>query len=443
MFFVDPNGTDSPRSADVTVTYGEIVRTFTVNQDAGTPAPKAFTLNIKDVGFDHVICDVIPDDKEMTYIANAIHTSYAGWDENDPDAFILDELDWYAFLAGGYDALAGYLSQIAMTGDATDLTVDGLDAETEHILYAFGVSLEGEPLTELCYEYFTTEDVEPSDNQISIEIYDVLDRQASINITTTNTDPYAYGAAIAAPYKNLTDEQIFDILLEMDLSGNVRTGDLTGETFWNLQAGTEYVVFAFGFDAGKPTTELVKTFFTTKELETVDLPLKIIAGPYFDVNEIVEAFSELSDYMKYGLNRALGMINFEPTDNADYLWAIYYEDVTDPTLHPDSKILADIEVFGMSEPYMYNFLNYGQDHTVVGACYDKTGTYGPVARLKINITKDDVSPITEFPADEYFAPAGPKHAPLVIRTTEPAENVNKAAPMFNSVKKGNDRDSFR
>ena len=66
MFFVDPNEEASSRSAEVTAVYGDIVQTFTVNQD-GAVGP--FQFNVKEIGYDHITYDVIPEDKEMTYIS--------------------------------------------------------------------------------------------------------------------------------------------------------------------------------------------------------------------------------------------------------------------------------------------------------------------------------------------------------------------------------------
>ena len=92
MFFVDPNEEASSRSAEVTAVYGDIVQTFTVNQD-GAVGP--FQFNVKEIGYDHITYDVIPEDKEMTYISYVIHSDYAGWDPDDTDAYIQDELNWY------------------------------------------------------------------------------------------------------------------------------------------------------------------------------------------------------------------------------------------------------------------------------------------------------------------------------------------------------------
>lgn len=120
------------------------------------------------------------------------------------------------------------------------------------------------------------------------------DTQASISIYTTNDDPYVYGAALAEPYKNLTDEEILAKLLEMDLSGNVRKGDFVNQTFWNLVDETEYVVFVFGYEAGAATTALVKEFFTTESLEVADIdPIEIITGPFYDVDDVLAEYIEL------------------------------------------------------------------------------------------------------------------------------------------------------
>lgn len=436
MFFVDPNEEASSRSAEVTAVYGDIVQTFTVNQE-GAVGP--FQFNVKEIGYDHITYDVIPEDKEMTYISYVIHSDYAGWDPDDTDAYIQDELNWYSFIAGD---LSAYLEGIALKGDATDLVADGLDASREYVLWAFGCTLQGEPTTELVYQYFTTEPITSSDNQLTLEVFDVEDTQASISIYTTNKDPYVYGAALAEPYKNLTDEEILAKLLEMDLSGNVRTGDFVNQTFWNLVDETEYVVFVFGYEAGAATIALVKEFFTTESLEVADIdPIEIITGPFYDVDDVLAEYPELSEDFYYGYGRALGMINFGdlPEGSVGFMWAMQYKNVMDEETYRDSQLLSLIGTFGLGEVYLYNWFNYGEDHTIFAAAFtfDEKGNqiYGPVSRVLVNVTKDDVSPVSEFPINLYRAPAyAASSEPLMVSLGRPAEEEPETLMTARQVK---------
>lgn len=329
MFFVDPNEEASSRSAEVTAVYGDIVQTFTVNQD-GAVGP--FQFNVKEIGYDHIIYDVIPEDKEMTYISYVIHSDYAGWDPDDTDAYIQDELNWYSFIAGD---LSAYLEGIALKGDATDLVADGLDASREYVLWAFGCTLQGEP-----------------------------------------------------------------------------------------------------------TTALVKEFFTTESLEVADIdPIEIITGPFYDVDDVLAEYPELSEDFYYGMGRALGMINFgDLPEGADgFMWAMQYKNVMDEETYRDSQLLQLIGTFGIGEEYLYNWFNYGEDHTIFAAAFtfDEKGNqiYGPVSRVLVNVTKDDVSPVSEFPINLYRAPAyAASSEPLIVSLGRPAEEEPETLMTARQVK---------
>ena len=68
-FLVAANESDSVRTADVVVTYMDVTCEFTVTQEA-SPVPPApsFEITIKDVTYNSCSYEVIPSDKEMTYI---------------------------------------------------------------------------------------------------------------------------------------------------------------------------------------------------------------------------------------------------------------------------------------------------------------------------------------------------------------------------------------
>ncbi|MBO8482969.1 MAG: BACON domain-containing protein, partial [Bacteroidetes bacterium] len=97
-FFVAANEVDSVRTANVVVRYMDVTCEFTVTQEA-SPVPPApsFEITIKDVTYNSCSYEVIPSDKEMTYIPDRC-SRLTYWDlftpEETPDRFIQEQLDY-------------------------------------------------------------------------------------------------------------------------------------------------------------------------------------------------------------------------------------------------------------------------------------------------------------------------------------------------------------
>lgn len=151
--------------------------------------------------------------------------------------------------------------------------------------------------------------------------------------------------------------------------------------------------------------------------------------------------SILSEDFYYGMGRALGMINFgDIPEGADgFMWAMQYKNVMDEETYRDSQLLQLIGTFGIGEEYLYNWFNYEEDHTIFAAAFtfDEKGNqiYGPVSRVLVNVTKDDVSPVSEFPINLYRAPAyAASSEPLMVSLGRPAEEEPETLMTARQVK---------
>ena len=407
MFFVPANENTESRTAEVVVSYAGLQRSFTVVQEGGEPDMTAIGITVREVGVSDVVYDIIPSDKNMTYVYGVNNKDY--WDdltpEETPEAFMQDELDWYAFQAGWYGmTLAEFIRESVVTGDVVGATSGGLDADRDYVVYAFGVNEDSQFLSDLYYEYFRTEDVTSSENVLTVVIDSIRSTSARINITTTNNDPYVYGADLASNWEGMSKEEMLAELTggDIDLSPNLRNGDFSS-TFWNLQAETRYVVFVFGYQAGKATTDLTVEYFTTTSMSYADVEFDIEWGPAFDVNDLLEAYPELEPYLAYGKGRVYVPMTPVVSENvSQYYWMYYWEDRTDPELYSDETLINELYNMGFMEPCNLNFVNYDEPGTIVGVCMDKDFAYGPVYRERILISKDDVRPVSEFSLDEFY-----------------------------------------
>lgn len=143
-----------------------------------------------------------------------------------------------------------------------DAVVADMNADTEYVAFACGISLSGYLNSEVTTYEFRTGAPEPSDNVITIEITSVTSSEAKYKITVTNNDQYAIAASEASAWEGKSDDEILAELLGQDLSSQTTRGECTG-SIPGLQPGKKYVLFAFGYSGGIATTGLSKAEFTT------------------------------------------------------------------------------------------------------------------------------------------------------------------------------------
>lgn len=147
-------------------------------------------------------------------------------------------------------------------------------ANTEYLVFAFKWNEQCERLSEVSYEWFEVGEIPASENVISVNISNVTQSTFEIETTTTNLDPYVIfpipQQEIAKVY---SDKSIFNYILNTygtsGLAGYICEGDVKG-TFSGLQAGTEYAVLTFGYEAGTLTTAIIRNNITTLEAGAVD-----------------------------------------------------------------------------------------------------------------------------------------------------------------------------
>lgn len=140
-----------------------------------------------------------------------------------------------------------------------------LYADTDYVLVATSVTLEGYVCSEMTEYAFRTPKVTPSDNQLSLALSDINVNSVKISITTTNSDRYCMMILPTADYPGMTPEQILaKIEGHQTLDSHVNSGNAEG-TVNSLKADTEYIVMLFGYEHGRATTAPVSQTFRTLE----------------------------------------------------------------------------------------------------------------------------------------------------------------------------------
>ena len=178
---------------------------------------------------------------------------------------IEDYAAWDYTLAETFEYNTDYL--------ATEYEFEAM-ANTEYVAFAFKWNEKCERLSEVSYKWFEIGEIAPSENVITMEISNVTQSTFDIVTTTTNLDPYVIFPIPAQDIAKMrTDDAIFEYILNTyGTSGLVYylcEGDVEG-TFSGLEAGTNYAVLAFGYEAGTLTTSIVRENITTAEAGDVD-----------------------------------------------------------------------------------------------------------------------------------------------------------------------------
>lgn len=204
-------------------------------------------------------------------------------------------------------------------------------ANTEYVAFAFKWNEKCERLSEVSYEWFSIGSIPPSKNKFEMTISDVTQSTFYVDIKTTNDDPYAIIAIPASEISKMRDDvKIFDYILEnygtSFLYNYIYSGDIEGE-FSGMEAGTEYAVLLFGYEAGVLTTSITRQNITTLEAGSVD-------ACKYDI-----VISDIDDREAF--------VTITPTDYSIwYYWNVFEADATE----------ADVKEY---IEYSYNSLYYG------------------------------------------------------------------------------------
>ena len=246
--------------------------------DSGAPASGLSVMEFKTEAVDmngmtfNITCEVdgpqasahvVPSLPDQPYIFTIVAT-HALLTSASPEAYMEELIETQIYYgesdgAGAEETIA----EISWTGEQTFET--SLDADTDYTALACSVTPQGLINSEIGSYEFRTGPVDPSENVISISIEDVNVTSASVKVSTSNTDPYLVVLDMAESWEGLSEDDTRARLeREFDLSGIPNSGPVEFPVD-GLEGGTEYVVMAFGYDAGSFTTPVTAADFTTLE----------------------------------------------------------------------------------------------------------------------------------------------------------------------------------
>ncbi|MBR4964022.1 MAG: BACON domain-containing protein, partial [Alistipes sp.] len=270
-----------PQTEYVVYIYGLIPKgeatTRVISQSFTTEAPYAgndVTYDIE-VEVNRAIAKVSiqPSHEGVAYFNNLItredFEAYGSDIEKAADAVIAKIIEDYAAwdysLAETFEYNTDYF--------ATEYEFEAM-ANTEYVAFAFKWNEKCERLSEVSFKWFEVGEIPPSENVITMEISNVTQSTFDIVTTASNLDPYViFPVPQQEIAKMRNDKDVFNYILSTygttGLVDYICEGAVAG-TFSGLQAGTEYAVLAFGYEAGTITTSMLRKNIETLEAGDID-----------------------------------------------------------------------------------------------------------------------------------------------------------------------------
>ena len=284
-------------------------------------------------------------------------------------------------------------SELAFRG-AQHLEVE-LDANTEFILWAFGMNDEALMNTTPEFYTFKTGGVKASENTFVLSVTELYPRKATVKVETTNDDPYIATLVTGDRFEGLTDEEIMEYIL-INFMVQYASGTMS-DTATGLVPSTEYELLVFGAQAGAPTTGLYRHKFTTPEVVYADLDFSLTIGDYYSGAEVAAINPDYAGYEDMILVHITANVDdaavnayFNATNALDYPYYEYEHLVAGLLTEGALQELTSLYAFYYDEPYIF-----------FGMAEDEDGNFTEMwASKDITFTKEGCSPAEEFFAGE-------------------------------------------
>ena len=282
-------------------------------------------------------------------------------------------------------------NELAFRG-AQHLDVE-LDANTEFILWAFG--MDDEALMNTTPEFYniTTGGVTASENTFTLSVTELHPRKATVKVETTNDDTYVATLVAGDRFEGNTDAEIMEYILE-NFSVQYINGTMS-DTATGLVPSTEYELLVFGAQAGAPTTELSRLKFTTAEVVYADLDFSLSIDKYYNGSELAALNSNYEGFE--------GTAIVPITANVDEAAVAFYFNAMNALDFPYYEYETIIEGLvadgAVEETTSYYAFEFDTAYTFFGVAEDADGNFTEVWSSKDTTFKVDGC----SPAEEFFA----------------------------------------
>ncbi|MBO7199337.1 MAG: hypothetical protein J6V26_04835 [Alistipes sp.] len=300
-----------------------------------------------------------------------------------------DKAYYSAFFDTTEEGLHFIFNELAFRGEQ-HLDVE-LDANTEFILWAFGMNDEALMNTTPEFYEFKTGNVKASENAFTLSVTELYPRKATVKVETTNDDSYVATLVAGDRFENNTEEEIMSYILS-NFSVQYVNGTMS-DTATGLVPSTEYELLVFGAQAGAPTTKLYRHKFTTAEVVYADLDFSLTIDRYYDGSELAAADSSYEGFE--------GVAIVPITANVDEEAVAFYFNAMNALDFPYcgyEYIIEGLVAEGAVEDKVsYYAFEFDTAYTFFGVAEDKDGNFTKVWSSKdITFKTDKCSPIEDF-----------------------------------------------
>lgn len=235
-------------------------------------APKAtkidcsFKINVSDITGNSVKLSAVPTKMSMKYCLSAVRRDiYELY--SDKNEFASDNIIDLQMNAEeeGID-FKEYISKNRLSGSSPRI-ISGLSPETEYVAFAYGVSDDGDIVTDIFSSEFTTVEGEKLVNMgFEFELLDVGSTETTVKVTPEHNDiMYYWDVLPVSEITKYTESQIVDVLNSDGTLVDHCHYSVDTYTFTGLKPSTKYCIFAFVYDEDAGAGKFSVKEFTTKE----------------------------------------------------------------------------------------------------------------------------------------------------------------------------------
>ena len=313
------------------------------------------------------------------------------------------EADWEnnkayysAFFDTPEEGLHFIFNELAYRGEE-HLEVE-LDANTEFILWAFGMDSEALMNTTPEFYNFKTGNVKASENTFELSVTELYPRKATVKVETSNDDSYVAALVAGDRFEGNTDAEIMEYILT-NFSVQYVNGTMS-DTATGLTPSTEYELLVFGAQAGAATTGLSRMKFTTEEVVYADLDFSLTIGNYYNGSDLVALDPSYAGFEDTAIVPITA--NVDPEAVAFYFNAMNALDF--PYYEYEAIIEGLVADGAVEEEVSYLAFDFDTAYTFFGIAEDKDGNFTKVWSSKDTTFKaENCSPIEEFLASTTAA----------------------------------------
>ena len=266
-----------------------------------------------------------------------------------------------------------------------------LDANTEFVLWAFG--MDGEALMNTTPEFynFKTGNVSASANEFTLSVTELYPRKAGVKVETTNNDTYVATLVSGTRFENNTEEEIMNYILT-NFNVQYVSGTMS-DMATGLTPSTDYELLVFGAQAGAPTTKLHRLRFTTEEVVYAELEFSLTIGNYYNGADLAKLDSAYEGFE--------GTVVVPITANVDPRAVAFYFNAMNALDYPYyqyEQIIEGLTAEGaVEDATSYYAFEFDEPYTFFGVAEDGDGNFTEVWSSKdTTFTLDGCSPAEEF-----------------------------------------------